>query len=123
MDSPDYFFFKQAFVGLKNRIKLRIRFYDDHWERPAFFEIKRRVSDVICKDRAMISREGVCQFLNGGWPCPRHWPDASVLKHGKRRIDVYYKFWHLCSQVMAAGTIYVSYLREIMKCRMTMRCA
>ena len=113
MDSPDYFFFRQAFTGLKNRMKLRIRFYDDHWERPAFFEIKRRVSDVICKDRAMISREGVRQFLTGGWPCPNHWPDPTVLKHGKRRIDVYYKFWNLCSQIKAEGTIYISYLREI----------
>ncbi len=113
MDSPDYFFFRQAFTGLKNRMKLRIRFYDDHWERPAFFEIKRRVSDVICKDRAMISREGVRQFLTGGWPCPNHWPDPTVLTHGKRRIDVYYKFWNLCSQIKAEGSIYISYLREI----------
>ena len=56
LDSPDFFFFRQAYTGHKNRMKLRIRFYDDEWQRPAFLEIKRRVSEVICKDRAMMTR-------------------------------------------------------------------
>ena len=67
LDSPDLFLFRQANTGHKNRIKLRIRFYDDDWDHPAFLEIKRRVSDVICKDRAMVSREGVRQMLSD-WP-------------------------------------------------------
>ena len=113
MDSPDFFFYRQGFGGHKNRIKLRIRFYDDEWKRPAFMEIKRRVGEVICKDRAMISREGVRQFLNGGWPCPSYWPEASVLAHGKRRLGVYNMFWSLANRVRAQGIIYVSYLREI----------
>jgi hypothetical protein len=49
-------------------MKLRIRFYDDEWKRPAFLEVKRRVSEVICKDRAMMTREGVRQILTAGWP-------------------------------------------------------
>jgi hypothetical protein len=36
LDSPDFFFFRQGFTGHKNRMKLRIRFYDDEWQRPAF---------------------------------------------------------------------------------------
>lgn len=113
MDSPDFFFFRQAYTGHKNRVKLRIRFYDDVWTRPAFFEIKRRVAEVICKDRAMISREGVRQFLCGGWPAPAHWPDPSALSHGTRRLNVYHQFWTLANRVRAQGMIYVSYLREI----------
>ena len=113
MDSPDFFFFRQAYFGHLNRIKLRIRFYDDHWERPAFFEIKRRVMDVICKDRAMLSREAVEMFLNGGWPNPSGWPDPSRMVHGKRRLDVYFRFWTLCNAVKAQPMVYISYLREI----------
>ena len=113
MDSPDFIFFRQAYFGHLNRIKLRIRCYDDHWERPAFFEIKRRVMDVICKDRAMLSREAVEFFLNSGWPNPATWPDPSRMVHGKRRLDVYYKFWSLCNAVKAQPMIYTSYLREI----------
>jgi hypothetical protein len=113
MDSPDFFFFRQGFCGHKNKIKLRIRFYDDEWTRPAFLEIKRRVGDVVCKDRAMITREGVRQFLNGGWPQPSYWPDPAPLKHGRRRMDVYEQFWHLANRIHAKGMIYVSYVREI----------
>jgi hypothetical protein len=113
MDSPDFFFFRQIYNGIRNRIKLRIRFYNEHWKHPAFLEIKRRVSDVIVKDRAMISREGVMHLLNGGWPNPSHWPDPSPMIHGKRRLDVYYEFWQFCNAVQAKPMIYISYLREI----------
>ena len=113
MDSPDFFFFHQAYTGHKNRFKLRIRFYDDDWSHPAFFEIKHRIAEVICKDRAMISREGVRQFLTEGWPDPRGWPDPALLVHGRRRLDVYHKFWTLANRVQAQGVALISYLREI----------
>lgn len=113
MDSPDYFFYRQGFTGHKNRIKLRIRFYDNEWKRPAFLEIKRRNNDVICKDRAMISREAVRQFLTCGWPSPSYWPDPADLMHGKRRLDVYEDFWRIANTIHARGIMYVSYVREI----------
>lgn len=113
MDSPDFFLFRQAYTGHKNRMKLRIRFYDDDWNRPAFLEIKRRISDVICKERAMISREGVRQMLTGGWPTPSYWPDHALLKHGKRRADVHDRFWTFADTIHARGMVYVSYVREV----------
>ena len=113
MDSPDYFFFRQAYTGHKNRMKLRIRFYDDEWQRPAFLEVKRRVSEVICKDRAMISREGVRQILTEGWPNRPYFSDWTQLSHGKRRQDVSDDFWRFANTVRAQGAIYVSYIREI----------
>ncbi len=113
LDSPDFFFFRQAYTGHRNRMKLRIRFYDDQWERPAFLEIKRRVNDVICKDRAMISREGVRQILTGGWPSRPFASDCAHLKHGRRRQDVSDDFWGFANTVRARGMIYVSYYREI----------
>ena len=113
MDSPDFFFFRQAFTGHKNRMKLRIRFYDDEWKRPACLEVKRRVSDVICKDRALITREGVRQILSGGWPAGPFWTDCGQLIHGTRRQDVSDDFWCFANTVRARGAIYVSYFREI----------
>jgi hypothetical protein len=113
MDSPDFFFFRQSYTGHKNRMKLRIRFYDNEWKRPAFLEIKRRVAEVICKDRAMISREGVRQILSGGWPRQPYFPDVSGLVHGKRRQDVANDFWRFANISQATGAIYVSYYREI----------
>jgi hypothetical protein len=113
LDSPDFFFFKQAYTGVKNRMKLRIRFYDDEWKRPAFLEVKRRVSEVICKDRAMMTREGVRQILSAGWPRQPFWADSAHLIHGKRRQDVNDDFWMFANTMRASGSIYVSYYREI----------
>jgi hypothetical protein len=113
MDTPDFFFFRQAYNGHKNRMKLRIRFYDDEWKRPAFLEVKRRVAEVICKDRAMITREGVRQILTNGWPNNPYFVDATHLVHGKRRLDVSDDFWGFANAVRARGSIFVSYYREI----------
>lgn len=113
MDSPDYFLFRQSFTGHKNRFKLRIRFYDNEWQRPAFLEIKRRVSDVVCKERAMMTREGVRQILAGGWPDRPYFSDPSHLVKGKRREDVCDDFWSFANTVRARGAIFVSYYREI----------
>ncbi len=113
LDTPDWFFFRQAYNGHKNRMKLRIRFYDNEWKRPAFLEVKRRVSEVICKDRAMISREGVRQILTQGWPHHPFWTDATHLAHGKRRLDVSDDFWGFANTSKATGAIFVSYYREI----------
>ena len=113
LDSPDFFFFRQAYTGHKNRMKLRIRFYDNEWKRPAFLEVKRRVADAVCKDRAMISREGVRQILNEGLRPQLYFPETSYLVHGKRRQDVNADFWQFANMERARGNIYVSYYREI----------
>ncbi len=113
LDSPDHFFFRQSYTGHKNRMKLRIRIYDDEWKRPAFLEVKRRVAEVICKDRAMISREGVRKILSSGWPEHPFFPDCADLVHGKRRQDVSEDFWRYANIAKARGALYVSYYREI----------
>jgi hypothetical protein len=113
MDSPDHFLCRQAACGYRNRMKLRIRFYNEHWKSPAFLEIKRRVNDNIVKDRAMISREAVRQFLCGGWPYPSSWPYAEHLKKGAKQLDVYFRYWQFCNAIKAKPIVYLSYLREI----------
>jgi hypothetical protein len=116
MDSPDLFLYRQVCEGHKNRFKLRIRFYDDDWSHPAFLEIKRRINDVIAKQRAMVSRDAVESLLNGGWPSPSHWPDSRGLVGGPAKMGVYTGFWNLASCLRAQGMVYVSYLREAYDC-------
>ncbi|HWV98438.1 MAG TPA: polyphosphate polymerase domain-containing protein [Candidatus Acidoferrum sp.] len=113
MDSPDLFLFRQSYTGHKNRMKLRIRFYDHDWQRPAFLEIKRRVGEVVCKDRAMISRDGVRQILTSGSPEEPYRADATHLVHGNRRRDVSDDFWRFANTIRARGAIFISYYREI----------
>src|SRR5262245_48745643 len=65
LDSYDLALARQTLTGKKNRFKLRIRFYDDDDESPVFFEIKKRVNDVIMKERAIVYRASVPKFLAG----------------------------------------------------------
>jgi len=112
LDSPDFFLFRQSYCGHKNRMKLRIRFYDDEWKKPAVLEIKRRVSEVVCKDRAPMSREGVREILTSGWPDRAYRADPAHLTPGKRRQDVNDDFWGYANTLRAQGALFVSYYRE-----------
>jgi len=60
--------YRTAVQGQKNRFKLRIRYYDHKPNSPLFCEIKRRVNDVILKQRAMIRREALDRILAGCCP-------------------------------------------------------
>ena len=116
LDSPDFLLFRQVAQGHKNRFKLRIRFYDDDWNHPAFLEVKRRINDVISKQRAMVARGAVEEILNQGWPSPSHWPRLDVLLGGAAKMGAYNSFWSLSNQICAQAAVYVSYLREAYDC-------
>jgi hypothetical protein len=81
LDSPDLCLYGATNGGERNRFKLRIRFYDDGPDAPAFFEIKRRCNESISKLRAKVKRESVQPLLAGEWPQLRHLakPDAKQL--------------------------------------------
>jgi hypothetical protein len=116
LDSPGFFLYRQTSCGNRNRMKLRIRYYDDHWDSPAFLEIKRRVNDNIVKDRVKVSRQTVQEFLKCGWPYPSSWPYADHLQDAES-LDAYFKFWQLCNVLKARPVAYLSYLREAYELR------
>ncbi|MFV2069664.1 MAG: VTC domain-containing protein [Pirellulales bacterium] len=64
LDSPDLKLCQQTICGEKNRVKLRIRFYDDRPDHPVFLETKRRVYDVIVKQRVAVWRSAVPNLLS-----------------------------------------------------------
>lgn len=59
-------------AGHKNRFKLRLRYYDERPDSPVFFEIKRRVGEIILKDRGGVRKDAVRSLLAGQLPEPRH---------------------------------------------------
>lgn len=93
--------------GLKNRFKLRIRFYDDVPEHPVFFEIKRRVTDTILKERCAVHRSSMPHLLMGRWP-----ERSDLLKYDPRNMGTLQRFCSLRDTVGAHGECFVSYLRE-----------
>lgn len=108
LDSPGLALYEATFHGLKNRFKLRARYYDDNPNSPVFFEVKRRVNDVILKERAPVRRPSVKRLLAGSPADPQDLynpadPDAlHALSH----------FCHLRDSLNATGRKIVAYTRE-----------
>ena len=63
LDSPDLLLYQQTVGGEKNRFKLRIRTYSDDRSAPLFFEVKRKINNIVQKRRARITHEGGMHFL------------------------------------------------------------
>ncbi|HYV29851.1 MAG TPA: VTC domain-containing protein, partial [Candidatus Binatia bacterium] len=59
LDSDNLEIYWRTVNGDKNRFKLRLRYYSDHPDSPVFFEIKRRMKDVILKQRGGVRHEAV----------------------------------------------------------------
>lgn len=64
LDSPDLLLYQQTVGGEKNRFKLRVRTYSDDPSKPLFFEVKRKINNIVQKRRARIDREDGLQFLS-----------------------------------------------------------
>lgn len=107
LDSKKLTCYNQTQQGYKNRFKLRIRFYDDKPGTPVFLEVKRRVTDVIQKKRAMVSRKAAEQILRGMSPTP-----TMLIKNTAEQRDALDTFCELKDEVGAVGKIFVGYYRE-----------
>ncbi|MFT7644030.1 MAG: hypothetical protein ACI9G1_005796, partial [Pirellulaceae bacterium] len=87
--------------------KLRIRFYDDEPDSPAFLEVKKRTTNVITKERCGISKQGAWDLLRGNWPS-----NDTLLDNREKSQMALQSFCQLRDKVAAVGAHYVSYSRE-----------
>jgi hypothetical protein len=93
--------------GSKNRYKLRIRYYNDDPDTPAFLEIKRRLNNCIKKQRAVVRREALPAILAG------QLPSANVLvSQNPRELPALQNFCRLVQNLKAKPKMHVAYLRE-----------
>jgi SPX domain protein involved in polyphosphate accumulation len=93
--------------GLKNRFKLRIRFYDHNPEHPVFFEIKSRVNDTILKERTAVHRSSFARLVAGDHPLR-----SDLVKYNVKNQMALERFCLLRDKLRATGKAFVSYLRE-----------
>ena len=107
LDSRDYACCNDTRCGTKNRYKLRMRFYDDSPESPVFLEVKRRVTNIVQKERAAVSKQAAFNLLRG------YRPDASMLKvdNASHRQGLA-SFCRLRDQLCGVGKVFVTYKRE-----------
>ncbi len=103
LDSEDLILCKESLSGKKNRFKLRIRSYSDDQQYPTFFEIKRRISNVIIKSRAPVRHQDVAMLLQG--LCLPH----QDFRTNREALD---QFQLYVSSIMAKPSVLIRYMRK-----------
>src|SRR6266567_7699746 len=107
LDSDDLHLYQTTINGDKNRFKLRLRFYDNRSEAPIFFEIKRRMNNVIAKQRGGVRRDAVDWVLAGHLPEP-----AYLVSRDPRQLVALQSFCRLMHNIHAKPKAHIAYLRE-----------
>lgn len=106
LDAPSLVLCRQTQQGLRNRYKLRMRWYDPSSKAPAFVEIKQRNNDFIHKLRAQVTKQEMQRVVNGGY----------LSLSGRRQIDgfadVIGEFCERRDRLLASEIILVTYTRE-----------
>jgi len=104
LDSPDLALYQQTVAGEKDRFKLRVRTYTDDPSKPAYFEVKRKVNNIVHKRRCGLNRRQARAELD------RFPTDLTGLRVSALR-DVEY-FRHHVMLTQARPVVRVRYLRE-----------
>ena len=111
LDTPRFLFYQEKIQGVKNRKKLRVRTYNTPIpDAVAFLEIKRKYTNVICKDRVSTSLSDVPRFLDEGECAP-------LLKEDHTPLDVeaLQKFALYVNKLNLRPVVLVSYEREALE--------
>jgi SPX domain protein involved in polyphosphate accumulation len=108
LDGPGLPLYYSTVQGHKNRFKLRVRYYTEEGDSPVFFEVKRRVQDVIMKDRAMVHRARALRILAGESPRVSDLVRPNNLDHWSSLK----RFCELRDNIGATPRVFVSYMRE-----------
>jgi hypothetical protein len=108
LDSDNWKIYWRTVNGDKNRFKLRVRYYNESPRTPVFFEIKRRMKDVILKERCGIRRAAAPAVLAGQLPKPSEMiaPDDPAEN---KAIEA---FLRLQFSLSAGPKMHVAYSRE-----------
>ncbi len=113
LDSASKITYWQTVQGDPERLKLRIRFYEDGPEAPCFFEIKRRKEGQrIVKSRAQVLKSEAEAFLRNPIAHPitlEFLPEH--LRNDPSHIAGLYAFRDLCDKLRAVPAAYTSYRR------------
>jgi hypothetical protein len=107
LDTPDLALYRQTMEGIKNRFKLRIRFYDEAANSPAFLEIKKRTTETIHKLRAAVSKRSAERLLGGA-----RLSAADLLTTNEASVRALEEFSNRRAQRRMEGAVFTCYQRE-----------
>lgn len=103
LDSSDLQLCRESLTGQKNRFKLRIRSYTDEADYPRFFEVKRRLNNIIMKSRARVMDRDMLALL-AGLPLPPQ--DYTTDEEVLNQFQLYMK------SINAKPVVLVRYMRQ-----------
>lgn len=106
LDSPGLRLYRDTAGGVRNRYKLRLRYYSEDGDGPVFFEVKKRADVIVRKSREAVTRQEAEDFLRLGH-CD---PSGS---HG----DDFGEFVECCRNVGALPALRLRYWREAWESR------
>jgi hypothetical protein len=106
LDTPQLGLYHQSVYGLKNRYKLRIRFYDELDSSAAFLEIKKRTTETVHKLRASVPKPAAARLLRGG-----QLGHSDLLSSGDASHRALEEFCGACDRLNAVGVAFVNYRR------------
>jgi hypothetical protein len=107
LDSDDLKLYWETINGVKNRYKLRLRYYDTSPRSPVFFEIKRRMNNCILKQRGGVRQEYVAYLLSGHLPREEH-----LLSKAPKQMIALQRFCELTNRIHAHPKVHIYYMRE-----------
>jgi hypothetical protein len=107
LDSDDLKLYWDTINGDKNRYKLRLRYYTAGPTAPVFFEVKRRMNNIIVKQRGGVRQDAVHELLLGHVPDPSH-----LAGRNPKYLPALEKFCQLMADVQARPRIHIAYFRE-----------
>jgi hypothetical protein len=104
LDSPNLSLYEQTVCGEKDRFKLRVRSYSDDPSTPVFFEVKRKMNNVVHKRRAVVSRRRADALLTH-----RRFDVAGLDGHNLGELEY---FDSRASLIEARPVVRIRYMRE-----------
>lgn len=107
LDTDNLEIYWRTVNGDKNRYKLRLRYYSDHPDTPVFFEIKRRMKDVILKQRGGVKQDAVPLLLSGHLPGDEH-----MISKNPSSLVAVQRFCQLMAELGARPKSHIYYKRE-----------
>jgi len=110
LDGQNLGLYQQTVGGEKNRFKLRVRTYDDEPDSPVYFEVKRKLNNIVSKQRAALSRHEATRLVKHG---VNGWMDCLPAE----AIDDLNCFALYADLTNARPLVRVKYMREAYEAR------
>ena len=106
LDTPGLQLYRDTAQGIRNRFKLRLRYYSMSSGDPVFLEVKKRSDVIVRKSRERVSTEEANEFLHTGTL-------ESVDGHGADLGE----FLERCRETGAQPALRIKYWREAYESR------